>query len=48
VLYCVLEKKEPPRKVAEEYGVSHETIRGIILAATKEPVQHESQLYNLS
>jgi hypothetical protein len=35
-------------KVADEYHVSHETVGRVILDATKGPVQHESQLYNLS
>ena len=30
ILHCVLEKKEPLRKVADDYGVSHETIRRIV------------------
>ena len=33
VLHRVLEKKEPLRKVADEYGVSHETIRRVVRAA---------------
>jgi hypothetical protein len=48
VLHRVIEQKASLHTVATEYGVSHETIRRIIRAATKEPVQHESQLYNLS
>jgi hypothetical protein len=48
VLHRVLEQKEPLRTVAAAYGVSHETIRRIIRAATKEHVQQEAQLYNLS
>jgi hypothetical protein len=35
VLHRVLEKKEPLRKVANEYGVSRETIRRIVLASQK-------------
>jgi hypothetical protein len=35
VLHCVLENHEPLRAVAQEYGVSHETIRRIIRAARK-------------
>jgi hypothetical protein len=48
VVHCVVEKKEPLRTVAVAYGVSHETIRRIIHAATKERVQQETQLHNLS
>ena len=48
VLRRVLEKKEPLRQLADESHVSHETIRRVILAATKEHVQHESQLDHLS
>src|SRR6266566_3625315 len=33
VLHRVLEKKEPLRKVAEDDGVSHETIRRVVRAA---------------
>jgi hypothetical protein len=33
VLHRVLEKKEPLRKVANDYGVSHETIRRTVRAA---------------
>src|SRR2546421_4483898 len=33
VLHRVLEKKEPLRKVAEDYGVSHETRRRVVRAA---------------
>lgn len=36
------------RQVADEYHVSHETVRSVIFDATKEPVQHESQVYNSS
>jgi hypothetical protein len=35
VVHRVVEKKEPLRKVAEDYGVSHETVRRIIHAAQK-------------
>jgi Sigma-70, region 4 len=35
VLQCVLEKNEPLREVADDYGVSHETIRRLIRAASK-------------
>ena len=35
VLHRVIEKKESLRTVAQEYGVSHETIRRIIRAARK-------------
>jgi hypothetical protein len=36
VVHRVVEKKEPLSTVAAEYGVSHETIRRLIRAATKE------------
>jgi hypothetical protein len=36
-----MEKKEPLRKVAAAYGVSHETIRRLIRAATKVHLQQE-------
>jgi hypothetical protein len=48
VVHRVVEKKEPLRTVAAAYGVSHETIRRLIRAATKEHVQQEVQLYHLS
>jgi len=48
VVHRVVEKKEPLRTVAAAYGVSHETIRRLIRAATKEHVQQEAQLYHLS
>jgi len=48
VLHRLVEQKEPLRTVAVAYGVSHETIRRLIRAATKEHVQHEAQRYNLS
>ncbi len=48
VLRRVLEKKEPLRQLADEYHVSHETIRRVIRAAPKEHVQHESPLDHLS
>ena len=48
VLHRVLEQKEPLRTVAAEYGVSHETIRRIIRAATNVHVKQEAQLSNLS
>ena len=48
VLHRVLEQREPLRTVAAAYGVSHETIRRILRAATKEHVQQGAQLYHLS
>ena len=48
MLHRVLEQKEPLRTVAAAYGVSHETIRRLIRAATKVYVQQEAQLSNLS
>jgi hypothetical protein len=48
VLHRVLEQKEPLRAVAAAYGVSHETIRRLIRAATNVHGQQEAQLSNLS
>jgi Zn-dependent peptidase ImmA (M78 family) len=48
VLHCVVEKKEPLRTVAAEYGVSDETIRRLIRAAKKLHGQQEAQRSNLS
>ncbi len=48
VLHRVLEQKEPLRTVAAAYGVSHETIRRLIRAATNVPLQHEAQRSNPS
>src|SRR6266852_3034797 len=36
VLRRVMEHQEPLRKVADDYGVSYETIRRIVLAARKQ------------
>src|SRR5712692_8493025 len=36
VLRRVIENQEPLRKVAEDYGVSYETVRRIVLAARKQ------------
>src|SRR5258708_9103685 len=48
VLHRVLEQREPLRTAAAAYGVSHETIRRLLRAATKEHVQQEAQLSHLS
>jgi hypothetical protein len=48
VLHRVVEQKEPLRTVAAAYGVSHETIRRLIRAATNVHVQQETQRPNLS
>jgi hypothetical protein len=48
VLHRVLEQKEPLRTVAAGYGVSHETIRRLIGAATNVHVQQEAQRSNQS
>ena len=48
VIHRVVEQKEPLRAVAAAYGVSHETIRRLIRAATKEHVPQEAQRSNLS
>jgi hypothetical protein len=36
VQHRVLEDKEPLRKVADDYGVSYETVRRVVLAARKQ------------
>ena len=38
VLQRVLENNEPLRKVADDYGVSHETIRCLIRAASRKQI----------
>jgi hypothetical protein len=43
VVQRVVEQKEPLRTVAAAYGVSHETIRRLIRAATKMHLQQEAQ-----
>ena len=48
VIHRVVVQKEPLRAVAAAYGVSHETIRRIIRAATKEHLQPEAHRSNLS
>jgi hypothetical protein len=48
VIHRIVEQKEPLRTVAAAYGVAHETIRRLIRVATKEHVQQEASLYNLS
>jgi hypothetical protein len=48
VLYRVLEQREPLRTVAAAYGVSYETIRCLIRAATNEHGQQEVHQSNLS
>ncbi len=47
VIHRIVEQKEPLRTVAAAYGVSHETIRRLIRAATKEHGQQEAQRSNL-
>ena len=42
VLHRVVENHEPLRTVADEYGVSHETIRRLILHAQKPRGQQEA------
>jgi hypothetical protein len=42
VLQRVIEQKEPLRTVAAAYGVSHETIRRILLLAQKQRGQQEA------
>ncbi len=48
IMHRVVEQKEPLRTVAAAYGVSHETIRRLIRAATNEHVQQVAQRSNLS
>jgi hypothetical protein len=47
IIHRVVEQKEPLRTVAAAYGVSHETIRRLMRAATNEHVPQEAQRYNL-
>jgi hypothetical protein len=42
VVHRVVEKKEPLRTVAAAYGVSHETIRRIMLHVQEQRVQQEA------
>jgi hypothetical protein len=42
VVYRVVEQKEPLRTVAAAYGVSHETIRRIVLQVQKQRGQQEA------
>jgi hypothetical protein len=42
VVQRVVEQKEPLRTVAEAYGVSHETIRRIMLYVQKQRGQQEA------
>jgi hypothetical protein len=48
VIHRVVEQKKPLRTVAAAYGVSHETIRWIIRAATNVHLQQEAQWSHLS
>jgi hypothetical protein len=48
VIHRIVEQKEQLRTVAAAYDVSHETIRHLIRAATKEHGQQEAQRSNLS
>jgi hypothetical protein len=48
VIHRVVEQKEPLHTVAAAYGVSHETIRRLIPAATKEHVPQKAQRSTLS
>src|SRR6266478_4704655 len=43
IIHRVVEQKEPLRSIAAAYGVSHETIRRLIRAATNVHVQQEAQ-----
>ena len=42
IIHRVVENNEPLRQVANEYGVSHETIRRLILNAHQERGQQEA------
>jgi hypothetical protein len=42
VIHRVVENNEPLRKVADEYGVSHETIRRIMLHVQNQCGQQEA------
>jgi len=42
IVHRVVENNEPLRKVADEYGVSHETIRRITLYFKKQFGQQEA------
>jgi len=42
VIHRVVENDEPLRKVADEYGLSHETIRRLILHAHQQRGQQEA------
>jgi hypothetical protein len=42
IIHRVVENKVPLRAVAQEYGVSHETIRRIMLHVQKQRGQHEA------
>ncbi len=41
IIHRVVENNEPLRTVAQEYGVSHETIRRVMLHVHKQRVQKE-------
>jgi hypothetical protein len=42
VAQCVVEQKEPLRTVAAVYGVSHETIRRVLLHVANQRVQQDA------
>ena len=42
IIHRVVENTEPLRKVADEYGVSHETIRRLMLHVQKQRGQQEA------
>jgi len=46
VVHRIVVKKEPLRTVAAAYGVSHETIRRIMLHVQKQGGQQEASLYS--
>jgi hypothetical protein len=48
VMHLVVEQKEPLPTAAAAYGVSHETIRRLIGAATNVHLQQEAQRSHLS
>ena len=47
VIHRVVQNNEPLRTVAQEYGVSHETLRRLIRTAAKEHIQQDAQRFNL-
>jgi hypothetical protein len=42
IMHRIVDNNEPLRVVAEEYGVSHETIRRILLLTRQQRVQQDA------